>query len=187
MHHKKCKGLQRGQATVEFMLSMLILIPLMMMAFQAILYFYAWILAANAAQEAARSAAVHFADSGGSGKAVNALSLTDASITGTRLSSLFERTPDQAVQNVLRVRCRELFPFTSSEEDVTYKISLQDVPGFPQSKMVEVRVTIRVPTEPFRLVTNRDLYATASGRAFIEPWAGPELHLEHEIQNSNRD
>lgn len=141
-----------GQATTEFLLVMLILIPMLAMAMQAIVYLYAQLIAANAAQEAARSAAVHVGDGAG----------------------FIHRSRQTAVENVVRVRCRELFPFTRSEEDVQVTVSPASGGDPRANEMVAVTVTIRVPSEPFRLVSKSNLYATATGRAFIEPWGGPE-------------
>ena len=90
-----------GQAVVEFMLTLPVLIFAIALALQMSMFAYAKIIASNAALEAARSAAVHEDPTAG----------------------VIRRSRKQAVENVVRVRCRELFPFTQQEDAVTVEVS----------------------------------------------------------------
>lgn len=139
---------------VEFALVAPLLVLALALAFQIAFLAYAKIIATNAAQEAARSAAVH----------------TNAS------AGIIHRRRSQAVANVIRVRCQEVMPFLG-EDAVTWTIDPEQE-GNPdddarENRVVRVVITVRVPN--VTMVYPRPITVQGFGLAYLEPWPGPFL------------
>ena len=177
---------ERGQSFLEFALVAPLLLLTLGFALQFMLYGYARIVATNAAQEAARSAAVH------SGSAPS---------HGAIGHGALYRPRSQAVENVVRVRCREVLPFARHDEAVRVSIdsvgvaagSAATVTSYgasiesnfkadaQASRMVRVTVEINVPNVLLGFSQDKVFWAKGVGLAYIEPWPGrPALGGEQE-------